>query len=82
MARKKAPTCVTATKAALWFCPDDHLHIELTDHNDNPIAEISLDLEDGLEVVADLVAELGFLMVDPDDVEMEGDTIGPTVGTA
>ena len=82
MARKKKPVCVTATKAAVWFCEDDHLHIELADHDDNPVAEIQLDLDDGIEIVAELVAELGFMLGDPDDIETEGDTIGPTVGNA
>lgn len=82
MVRKKTPVCIAATKAAVWFCEDDHLHIELTDHNDNPVAQIALDFDDGMEVVADLVAELGFLLVDPDDIAVDGDSIGPTAGNA
>lgn len=82
MGKKKAPACITAAQAAVWFCDDNHLHIELADHNDNPIAKVQFDLDDGIEIVADLVAELGFVLVDPDEVAIDGDTIGPTVGNA
>lgn len=83
MARKKIPVCVEAAKASLWFCDDDHLHIEMTDHNDNPLATIQFSLDDGMEIVADLVAELGFILVDPDDVEgLDDDEIGPVMGSA
>lgn len=83
MARKKIPVTINAASAAVWFCEDDHLHIEMCDHNDNPIATIQLDLEDGMEIVADLVAELGFMLVDPDEATGAAtDPIGPTVGNA
>jgi hypothetical protein len=82
MARKKIPVCVNATHAAIWFCEDDHLHIELADHNENPIAEISLDFDDAAEILADLVSHIGFVLVDPDDIQIDGDTIGQTAGNA
>lgn len=71
---------VVAAKVALWFCEDDHLHIEMTDQRDKQIAEITLDFDDGVEVVADLVASLGFKLVESD--EADDDAIGPVVGHA
>lgn len=78
MAQRKI---INAASVALWFCQDDRLHIEMRDHNGQPVAAIQLDLEDGIEIVSDLAAELGLDLVDPEEHD-DFDSIGPTVGNA
>lgn len=69
----------------IHFCENEHLHIILKDGG-AAIANITMDLEAGLDLVDGLLRQLAemsgmmFVLVDPKEVELEEDSIGETKG--
>jgi hypothetical protein len=78
---KSKSKAVTAASVRASFC-EEHLHISFRNKKGREFAEITLSLEDGVELLGDLFNELGEItgmelyIVDPSD------PIGPTVGNA
>lgn len=66
---------VKATRVAIYFCSDDHLHIELYDADDNMLAEAAMDLVPGADVVMGLMDHL-------EELTAGLDSIGPVMGHA
>jgi hypothetical protein len=81
------PKAIAATTAALWFCESGHLHIVLMDEDGDEIAGTALEMEDGMEAIADLLVDLdedhGITLhsIVSEDDEDDDDPIGPTVGS-
>lgn len=82
------PKATSAATVEGYFCDDTHLHIEMKNGDGGDIADIALDLDDALEFVQGILSDLEemtglvFAVFDPDEVDEDEDTIGPTVGNA
>lgn len=85
MSKRKA---IASAGASLWFCPDGHLHISLVDDAGEEVAFTALQMEEGLEAIADLLVDLDedhgitlHSISEDDDQDDPLDTIGPTEGS-